>query len=401
MNTGYPNPVRERGDNASNDISALIPGSVKFVEACIMAGALWYQGNLLWQVARDFVAPGNEPLMYAFTVTVLALIASVDFLVLRGFINLHYRTPWTGYLFCAVALILLPVFVLEVGRLNIVQNGTPLASVIAADFAKSVDPGIRAIEQTMRSEKDRDGSTRALIVAAIDAESKGIVRGDIEQQLADRGVVFRFSGHVGTSTKFQTTQNIQLQMEREITQSERTRDANRQILSGIRQDMIALASTPITKDNYSAVVRQQSQIAARLKELGALYSVDASLFAFRPVDSLFAVSVASAFSLSATSLLLWGIAVGTTFGGIVLALLTNAVVISHRLTEHGGLMGADVELTHIRRQIERREEQAQRQIDLAKEIVARAEKEAEEIRGNAEVEAEQIRWAGRKKPQAG
>src|SRR3989344_897950 len=87
------------------EIATLVPGSVKLIELLIMAAALAYQGNLIWQVARDFIAPGNPPLMYAFTATVLALIGGVDFLVLKGFINLHYRTPRTGYLFATVALI--------------------------------------------------------------------------------------------------------------------------------------------------------------------------------------------------------------------------------------------------------------------------------------------------------
>ena len=379
------------------EIATLVPGSVKLIELLIMAAALAYQGNLIWQVARDFIAPGNPPLMYAFTATVLALIGGVDFLVLKGFINLHYRTPWTGYLFATVALILFPVFVLEIGRLNVAQNGVPLATVVAEKFSESVDPGIREIERAINVKTEEWSNRLAVIDAAIDAEAKGIIRPDLEQKLAALGVSFQFTGNVGTSTQFQVTKNIRVQKKQEFDDFRRKITTDRATLDGIRGSMVEIGTVVLTPDNYTSVVKQQTAIAEQLKALGATYDVKPTLFDFDPVDSLFAIAVVSAFSFSATSLLLWGIAVGTTFGAIVLALLINAVVVSHKLAEHGGLLGADVELQDIQAQVERRRQYITQQVAKADKIRAEAQEEAREIVGQAEKEAEQLRWDARKR----
>lgn len=314
-----------------DEMYSLIPSSAKAMEIVIMVGAFMYQFFLLNQVARDFIAVNNTPLRVGFLGLSLCLVVATDVMVYRTIINIvHVTWKTIGVLFF-IGLFLSGIFILEIGRLNVAQNGIPLASRTTNEFRSSIAKGLKKVEQAMNTTAAELTEDIAVLDAAITAEQQGVVRPEIEERIKQRfGITFHFTGKVGSSIGVSTIKNIREQKASQLLAFQSATKQDAAEVAAINQDMIEMASTQLTPENYNNFVLRQAKIASRLRALAAQYGVDDD-FNTAPARSLLVIAVDSAFEGTTTNLVLWLIAIGTGYGSFLIVMFINALALEHAL----------------------------------------------------------------------
>lgn len=322
-----------------------LPTVVERMLAFLMLGAWVYQITLAYQVARDFLAPGNPMLQIAFVAVIAALIGVIDVAVLRGLISITRWNRYTVYAAGVAALMLFAFFIVEIGRLNVVQNGSAIASELTAEYEKILQPILRKLEEERESEELRQKNEAVADLeklasaarSAVDLEEAGGYRADVEATFRQHGIDFTFSRRRGMSTVVRQLRSIVDQKQAELSTLIAERDTLREKerrgrseadakIAEIRKTLVTMRTKDLTPETYRELIELQSEIGTKARELVHRHGITTE-FEIPPVRSLFVVGVESAFRFDTTGLTLWLIAFATSFGPILFTLFLRAIIV--------------------------------------------------------------------------
>lgn len=321
-----------------------LPTAISVGLASLMIGAWVYQISLAYQVARDFLAPGNPMLQIGFVLVIGALIGVIDLAVHRGLISVFRMNRYSIYAAGVAFMMLVSFFIVEIGRLNVVQNGSTIANELTGEYESTLKPVLSALDEEgapaeLKQKDVQAAELEKLVTAARSAvglERAGGYRADIESTLRRNGIDFQFSRRRGSSAILRQLISIVEQKEHELSalvaernelrgkEGDARTEAAEQV-EQVRKKLVVMRTQPLTPETYGKFLETQYEVTQRVQELVQRRGITVD-FAVPAVRSLFVVGVSSAFRFDATGMTLWLLAFATSFGPILFTLFLRAVI---------------------------------------------------------------------------
>jgi len=160
-----------------------------------------------------------------------------------------------------VSVILTSVFIMEVARLNVAQNGTPLAAGIMKNYSKSIKDSRQKVELAISKRLGCLEEDLSTISAAVNAEAAGVKRPEIEDELLEKfNIDFNFSGDKGENKTFRKIKNVYRQKKREFGSAKKDALQDRTNLDKINELIARLSSTNLTPEGYNDFIHKQTTI---------------------------------------------------------------------------------------------------------------------------------------------
>jgi hypothetical protein len=348
-----------------------MPRGLNFFLWLVILAGLTYQAQIAYMVAADFLSGGSIIRAISFTGVIISLLLFVEYVFKQGIISLHNMNKFAWGLLVFITISMSGLLGLEAARIDLQNNGGPLASRIAVEQEQAFAPAVEKIDTKLQefARIERWDHLKQLVWAletAVDVEIKGGKRPEVEELLNEEGIEFKFSGHPRASKVTAQLASIRDQKKAELkdmTEQMKLRYKDGvfpEPIKGVKEDVAAM-------EEYRARLVEMKGMELSLEtypkflELWRPNNKVIPAFANKyhigmapvgpPQKSLLIIGLDGAMEFSWSAISVWLMAILSSFAGPISVLLIRSIVMRNRQKER-----EEADVTHLIANRERRGE---------------------------------------------